>query len=1148
VATSSIPVARPGPAVSVSALWALWIGFVVYGSLVPLEYVAIDFDTALARFSRLPMLALGVTERADWIANGVLYLPVGFLTTLLLARHAATLAGRVMAAALAIAFAVVLALGVEFTQLYFPQRTVSLNDVYAECIGGFAGAVLAAGWGHSLRRLAQAMAGRAHLKASHAGLLYLVLYVAYSLFPYDLLLTGQEVANKLASDLWGWVVADSVGARLRVLVGLSVVDTLTAVPLGLLFAHASRGRSPVAFAVFAGALLGVALEVTQFFIASGVSQGWSVAMRMLGCGIGAQLWRRRAQLDQAHLQGVLARAVPWLVLPYLLTLVMFSGWFSSRWIGLDEALGRLDGGVRFMPFYYHYFTSEAKAVFSLASVALMYVPIGIAAWARGWRLGPAMALGALVAALVETGKLFVFDSRPDPTNLLIAAGAVWLTVRMLRLAPGLMAAGRMAPANAAPARIAPHAPRTMAQAAPSERSYGPEAPAWPAPPHTAAAATSTVGTARAPAQAIDPSSGALPHAAEATSVAYAAPPATGPARLVAAGVGVALCLAWALQFPSLPWLLAAGLLGYAALVWQRPLLVFFVTPALLPMLDLAPFSGRTFLDEYDALLAVGLCVGFARLPPAQRRRPHHATLRLLALLMAGTLVISVARALLPWPGIDANSFLNDLSPFNALRIAKGGLWALLLLALATRQPHGWRVAAQLVGQGLVAGLAYTVLFVLWERRSFTNWLDFTNQYRVTGPFSAMHTGGAYVECFLVVATPFLVHAVAQARLLWARLAGGVLLLGTAYAVMVTFSRGGYVAFALALLLAMASALRADMAGRKAWIAAALMLAGVAAVALPILGGGFAQTRLAASGQDLSIREQHWAGALALHDGDWTRSLLGLGLGSFPAAHYWSSEEKSRSATYQLFAHDGKAGLRLGSGRPLYLDQLVDVQPYTNYRVRVNIRAPQGNGRVAIILCHKWMLESQDCRSLSFAPDKPAGQWSAVTQMLNSGPLGSDALDHRRPVKLSLYSTGAGTIELDDLRLEDARGRNLLRNGDFASGMDHWHFTADDHLAWHVKNLPLAWYVDQGIVGLGVLALWLVAALWKAGRGALRAEAPAGAVLAALVGFLAVGIFDALLDTPRFLMLLLVLSGFALALRRGGPHGGRARREAHPSAR
>ena len=1132
---------RTGPAFSVFPLWALWVGFVVYGSLVPLEYVAIDFDTALARFSRLPMLALGVTERADWIANGVLYVPVGFLTTMLLARHTAALAGRVMAAVLAVPFAVLLALAVEFTQLYFPQRTVSLNDVYAECIGGVVGAALAAGWGHSLRRLAHAVAGRAHLKAGHAGLLYLALYLAYSLFPYDLLLSSQEVAQKLASDLWGWVVADSVGARLRVLAGLSVVETLMAVPLGLLFAHVSRGRSPVAFAVAMGALLGVALEVTQFFVASGVSQGWSVAMRMLGCGIGALAWRQRANWDQAHLQGLVARWVPWLALPYLLTLVTFSGWFSSRWIGVDEALGRLDGGVRFLPFYYHYFTSEAKAVFSLASVALMYAPIGVAAWARGWRLGPAMALGAAVAALVETGKLFVFDSRPDPTNLLIAAAAVWLPVWLLRLAPGLVAA------------------RAMAHAAPHAGPLGHPTMAAPAYPSATTAPASATATATGSTRATNPSTGAstrataaLPMEPAAPPAALpAAPPATSPARLLVAGFGVALCLAWALTFPTLPWLLATGLLGFAVLVWQRPLLVFFALPALLPVLDLAPFSGRTFLDEYDALLAVGLCVGFARLPPASRRRPHHGALRLLGTLMAIALAIGVARALLPWPGIDDNAFLHDLSPFNALRIAKGGLWALLLLALATRQPHGWRAAAQLFGQGLVAGLAYTVLFVLWERRAFTQWLDFTNQYRVTGPFSAMHTGGAYVECFLVVATPFLVQAIAQARQLGGRVAGGLLLLGTAYAVMVTFSRGGYVAFALGLLLAVASALRADVAGRRAWIGAALMLAGVVAVALPILGGGFAQTRLAATGQDLGIREQHWAGALALHEGDWTRSLLGLGIGGFPAAHYWASEEKARAAVYQLFAHDGKAGLRLGSGRPLYLDQLVDVQPYTNYRVRLNIRAPQDNGRLAIMLCHKWMLESQDCRSLGFVPAQPGGAWSEVSQTLNTGPLASDALDHHRPVKLSLYSTGEGAIELADLRLEDARGRNLLRNGDFAAGMDHWHFTADDHLAWHVKNLPLAWYVDQGMVGLGVLALWLLAALWRAGRGALRAEPPAGVLLAAIVAFLAVGMFDALLDTPRFLMLFLVLSGLALALRRHGspqvphdrharPAGGRAR--------
>ena len=66
--------ARPG--------WALclgWLVFVVYGSLLPFDLHPLPMAQALARWQAIPFLQLGVDSRADWVANGVLYLPVGLL-------------------------------------------------------------------------------------------------------------------------------------------------------------------------------------------------------------------------------------------------------------------------------------------------------------------------------------------------------------------------------------------------------------------------------------------------------------------------------------------------------------------------------------------------------------------------------------------------------------------------------------------------------------------------------------------------------------------------------------------------------------------------------------------------------------------------------------------------------------------------------------------------------------------------------------------------------------------------------------------------------------------------------------------------------------------------------------------------------------
>ena len=68
--------------IRLAGLVGLYAAFVVYGSLVPLEYRPLPPGEAWARFQQIPYLNLGVGSRADWVANGVLYVPLGFLLLL----------------------------------------------------------------------------------------------------------------------------------------------------------------------------------------------------------------------------------------------------------------------------------------------------------------------------------------------------------------------------------------------------------------------------------------------------------------------------------------------------------------------------------------------------------------------------------------------------------------------------------------------------------------------------------------------------------------------------------------------------------------------------------------------------------------------------------------------------------------------------------------------------------------------------------------------------------------------------------------------------------------------------------------------------------------------------------------------------------
>lgn len=121
--------------------------FVIYGSLVPLKSQALPWDAAVERFGAMPFLQLAIGSRADWAANLLLFIPLNYLWMGTLAAGRSR-AGYVFATLLVIPAAIAQSAAIEFTQIFFPQPTVSQNDIIAESLGGLLGVVL---WGTGRR-------------------------------------------------------------------------------------------------------------------------------------------------------------------------------------------------------------------------------------------------------------------------------------------------------------------------------------------------------------------------------------------------------------------------------------------------------------------------------------------------------------------------------------------------------------------------------------------------------------------------------------------------------------------------------------------------------------------------------------------------------------------------------------------------------------------------------------------------------------------------------------------------------------------------------------------------------------------------------------------------------------------------------------
>ena len=291
------------------------------------------------------------------------------------------------------------------------------------------------------------MGGRQSVLA--ALITYGLAYLALSLFPFDFLVSLQELAWKLESGNQGWLVAGSCSDWVRCGARLAG-DAMAIAPLGL-FLRLAFPQLSLRRLFVAGIAFSLILEALQFLLASGTSQGLSVLLRAAGLVAGAMLGELLKRVGPAPIARFAWRATPFIALPYLLLLVTVAGWFSGDWLPPAEALARL-AEVRLMPFYYHYFTTEPAAMASLLANAALYAPIGGLVWARqasgvrGRRKGAgAAALWAVALALpIELGKLLVAAKHPDFTNLLIAAAAAAFTYALASWIEHVLTAGAAA--------------------------------------------------------------------------------------------------------------------------------------------------------------------------------------------------------------------------------------------------------------------------------------------------------------------------------------------------------------------------------------------------------------------------------------------------------------------------------------------------------------------------------------------------------------------------------------------------------------------------------------------------------------------------------------------------------------------------------
>jgi len=764
-----------------------------------------------------------------------------------------------------------------------------------------------------------------------------------------------------------------------------------------------------------------------------------------------------------------------------LLIAAWAGLFTSGWTGWSVASARLND-VQLLPFIEHQAAGIGWAAISAMLAVVAYAPLGVVLYltrdndtlrSRRRRLIGWCALAAGLALFVEGVKLFLVAKRPDTGNIVIASLAVGFGYFFAPLA----------------ARI------FTSQAAGRGR--------------------------RAEAEQVAPAS----H----KSTAFFA----GRIGAVTCAIAVAALVA---DYPVGQIALALALLVYAAILTRFPTAWLLVVPALLPVMDFAPWTGRFFFDEFDALVLTTLAVGLWRAAGRPLASSVGLGFWLLALAFSLSFLASALIELLPLQTFDVNSLASHYSHYSALRLVKGLVFAAGLTLLLSSNAAGGEDIKRALWTGMILGLATATGSVIWERLAYADLLNFTQTFRVTGLFSTMHTGGAHLDAFLVTALPFAAVWTLRSQQPLSRLAGAMLFAAGSYAVMVTFSRATIIGLAIGILVV---ATWAFMAYRRTATSvagttiAAISLALAATAIVPAFLGSFMQSRLATTATDFEVRTGHWQGAADMMTDNWTTMLFGMGLGSYPEIHLLLSTDTNKPAVHRFATEADNTFLSIRRGLPLYIDQIVRIEPGREYTLRMKARTRAGNASINVLLCDRTFLQGFDCQSVTFdlSGQAQAGQWQELQAPLNSANLGQNRL---RQTKLSLENAGSEMpIDMDDVALLDANGKNLIANGSFESGTDHWFMSSPfNHLPWHIKNLWLEVFFNQGWIGLLLLCALTAAAVARLALLTLRADAFAAVLLAALLAFLAVGAFDSIFDAPRLTLIFGLLIAATAIIRPG----------------
>src|SRR5262245_14362598 len=401
--------------------------FTVYGSLVPFHFQARPWAEVADAFGWVLSHRVIVQSRSDGIANVLLGVPLGFaLLGLVCADRGWTWRKTAGVGLLLLPACVLFAAGVEFVQLYFPERTCAASDILAQALGAALGMIAWVLVGQKFTERARAMwTGTEQNPAGRLLPAYLVLVAFIQALPLDVSASPYELYRKVRDEVrfvpFGEFDGLNAAERWKQIAKLAKLAGLL-FPAGLL-ASRLKGRFAAwnaARVALAAVAVAVCLEAVQLVVKSRTP---STTDMLVGAFAALAGW----YAGRIHTGGVgLALAFCWLIV-----------WFGGMTPITQPAAGapRLEAPRPFdwipgLPL------ESGDPLFTLEEMLTKLVLFGllgvlVAAWRTKFAVLIAAVLGLCVSAFFESGQRWYDTHTPCITDVLLgalgAALGAWVT-------------------------------------------------------------------------------------------------------------------------------------------------------------------------------------------------------------------------------------------------------------------------------------------------------------------------------------------------------------------------------------------------------------------------------------------------------------------------------------------------------------------------------------------------------------------------------------------------------------------------------------------------------------------------------------------------------------------------------------------------